>query len=126
MPLQPREEYFNIINSSDISIVSLDKRMTAPAIPGKLINLLAAKQPIIANVPSTNETAMIIKKAECGIITEPGNIDEMVEAIIKLKDNPELGRVMGIRGRQFLEEEINLEKNVVIYEHIFKSIVGQG
>lgn len=126
MSLQPREEYFNIINSSDISIVSLDKRMTAPAIPGKLINLLAAKQPIIANVPSTNETALIIKKAKCGIVTEPGNIDEIAKAIIKLKDNPELRREMGIRGRQFIEEEINLEKNVAVYEHIFKSIIDQG
>lgn len=126
MPLQPREEYFNIINSSDISIVSLDKRMTAPAIPGKFINLLAAEQPIIANVPSTNETALIIKKAKCGIVTEPGNNDEIAKAIIKLKDEPELRRKMGVRGRQFLEEEMNLEKNVVVYEHIFKSIVAQG
>jgi colanic acid biosynthesis glycosyl transferase WcaI len=126
MPLQPRDEYFNIINSSDISIVSLDKRMTAPAIPGKLINLLAAKQPIIANVPPTNETALIIKKVKCGIVTEPGNIDEIAKAIIKLKYNPKIRWEMGIRGRQFIEEEINLEKNVVVYEHIFKSIVAQG
>ncbi|MCK4736597.1 MAG: glycosyltransferase family 4 protein, partial [Methanophagales archaeon] len=48
LPLQPREEYFNIVNSSDISTVSLDDRMKAPCLPGKLINLLALKQPIIA------------------------------------------------------------------------------
>ncbi|MCK4734882.1 MAG: hypothetical protein KAT65_20685, partial [Methanophagales archaeon] len=51
---------------------------------------------------------------------------EIARAIIKLKDNPEIRREMGIRGRQFIEEEINLEKNVVVYEHIFQSIMDQG
>lgn len=126
IPLQPRDEYFNIINSSDISIVTLDKRMTAPAIPGKLINLLAARKPIIGNVPLTNETALIIKKAKCGIVTESGNINKIVKTIIKLKNNPELRKEMGIRGRQFLLEKMNLEKTVVVYEKIFKSIAVQA
>ncbi len=122
LPLQPRHEYFNIINSSDISIVSLDKRMSAPALPGKFINLLGVKQPIIANVPSSNDVAHIVKNSKCGIVTESGNIDQLVNAIIKLKNDPKLRKECGLRGRQFLEEEMNLEKNVCIYEQIFKSI----
>jgi Glycosyltransferase len=124
MPLQSRDEYFNIINSSDISIVSLDKRMTAPAMPGKLINLLAVKQPIIANVPAFNGTAHVVEKAQCGVVTEPGNINQLANAIITLKDNPELRAEAGLRGRRFLEEEMNLEKSAVLYEQIFKSALN--
>jgi len=123
MPLQSRNEYFNIINSSDISIVSLDKRMTAPCLPGKLINLLGVGQLIIANVPLDSETAYVIKKAKCGIVVEPGNVDELAKAIIKLKDDPELRKELGNNGRIFLEENMNLEKNIEKYEKIFKSLI---
>ena len=124
MPLQPREEYFNIINSSDISIVSLDKRMTTPALPGKFINLLGVKQPILANVPAINDIAKIVTSSNCGIVTEPENIDQIVDAIIKLKDNTKFKEECGARGHEFLEKEMNLEKNVKIYEEIFESFLN--
>ena len=125
LPLQPREEYFNIINSSDISIVSLDNRMKAPCLPGKLINLLAVKQPVLASVPSDSEAAYVIKKGRCGIAVEPGNIDRFADAILKMKDNPELKKGLGENGRKFVEEHMDLEKNVSKYEEIF-GIGGKG
>jgi glycosyltransferase involved in cell wall biosynthesis len=112
LPLQPREEYFNIINSSDISIVSLDDRMKAPCLPGKLINLLAVKQPVIAIVPQESETTRVIQKAKCGIVVEPGNIEELKKAILKLKDDLQLRKDFGEYGRKFVEENMDLEKNV--------------
>ena len=125
LPLQPREEYFNIINSSDISIVSLDNRMKAPCLPGKLINLLAVKQPIIAIAPHESETARVIQEANCGIVVEPRNIEELKKAILKLKDNQEFRTEFGEYGRKFLEKNMNLEKNVTKYEEIF-GIIGKG
>lgn len=123
LPLQPREEYFNIINSSDISIVSLDKRMSAPALPGKFINLLGVKQPILANVPAINDVAKIVTSSNCGIVTEPGNIDQIVNAIITLKANSKFREECGAKGHEFLEMEMNLEKNEMIYENIFNSLI---
>ena len=123
LPLQPREEYFNIINSSDISLVSLDNRMKAPCLPGKLINLLGVKQPILSSVPSDSEAAYVIKKAKCGIVTEPGNIEQMSDAISRLKNNQELRNELGENGRKFVEENMDLEKNVMRYEDIFDGVL---
>jgi len=123
LPLQPREEYFNIINSSDISIVSLDNRMKAPCLPGKLISLLGMQQPIIASVPSDSETAYVVKKVNCGIAVEPGDIEEFEKAILKLKNNQELKKEFGENGRKFLEENMGLEKIVTRYEEIFEGIL---
>ena len=125
LPLQPREEYFNIINSSDISIVSLDDRMKAPCLPGKLINLLAVKQPVIAVVPQESETTRVIQKAKCGVVVEPENTEELYDTILKLKDDPELRKNLGEKGRKFLEENMDLEKNVGLYEEIFNSLLNQ-
>lgn len=123
MPYKPRDEYFNIINSSDISIVSLDKRMNTPVLPGKFMNLLGVGQPILANVPSCNDVAFIVKNSNCGIVTEPENVDQMVNAIIKFKEDAEFRKECGPRGRQFMEKEMNLEKNVLKYEDVFKSML---
>ncbi|CAD6490850.1 MAG: Glycosyl transferases group 1 [Candidatus Argoarchaeum ethanivorans] len=125
LPLQPREEYFNIINSSDISTVSLDDRMKAPCLPGKLINLLALKQPIIAIVPNDSETAQVIQKAKCGVVVEPGNTEELERSILKLKDNIEFRKELGENGREFLEENMILEENVAVYEEIFNLLLNQ-
>ncbi len=60
MPLQPRDEYYNIISSSDINLISLDERMKAPCVPGKTINLFASGKPVIAIVAGDSETAYVM------------------------------------------------------------------
>jgi len=123
LPFQPRDEYFNIINSSDISLVSLDNRMNAPCLPGKLINLMGLEQPIIASVPYESEASYVVKKGECGIIVESGDTDGLTGAILKLRNSPESRKNMGLRGKTFLERNMNLEENVIKYEHLFNSII---
>jgi colanic acid biosynthesis glycosyl transferase WcaI len=123
LPFQPRNEYLNIVNSSDISIVSLDKRMTAPCLPGKLTNILALKQPIIGIVSPESETANFIRRVKCGILVEPGDVNGFKNAISKLKENPDLRKTLGENGRKFVENEMNLEKNVELYQDIFTRMV---
>ena len=119
LPLQPREKYFNIINSSDVSLISLDSRMHTPCLPGKTINLMAFNQPIIAIVPEDSETADVIRKARCGMIVKPGDIDSISSNILYLKEHILERKIMGENGRNYLEDNMNLEKNLIVYEQIF-------
>jgi colanic acid biosynthesis glycosyl transferase WcaI len=125
-PLQPKEVYYNIIQSSDISIVSLDSRMTAPCLPGKFTNLLGAGQVILANVPRVNDVSKIITQFKCGITIEPGNITKFEQAINELKDNKQLTNELRRNGRMFFEENMNLELNVMKYEGIFTMLKEEG
>jgi len=122
LPLQPRDEYFNVINSSDINVVTLDKRMSAPALPGKFINLLGVRRPILANIPRGNDVGQIVKDYDCGIVTEPGNPEQICAAVMKLKADSKYREECGARGWMFLQEEMNLDKNVEVYEGIFRSL----
>jgi glycosyltransferase involved in cell wall biosynthesis len=123
LPFQPRNEYFNIVNSSDISIVSLDERMRAPCLPAKLTNILSLKQPIIGIVSPESETANFIRRAKCGVLVEPGDVNGFKNAILKLKENPDLRKTLGENGRKFVENEMNLEKQVELYQDIFTRMV---
>jgi len=124
LPLLPRAEYFNLVNSSDTSFVSLDERMKAPCLPGKMINLMACSQPIIAMVAEESETAGVIREAGCGIVVKPGDVESIRSAILRLKADASLRESMGKSGRRYLEEGMNLEKNVALYEEIFHPLVG--
>lgn len=125
-PLQRNDVYFNIINSSDISIISLDSRMTAPCLPGKFVNLLGAGQAILANVPNINDVSKIVTNYKCGVAIEPGNVVQFEQAIRKLKDNKQQISEMGRNGRKFLEENMNLERNSMRYEEIFIMLNKEG
>lgn len=125
LPLQPRDEYFNIINSSDISLVSLDERMKAPCIPGKILNLMAERKPLIATVPYDSETAQVIMNSNSGITVMPGNSEELAKAILRLKDNPIILKRLGENGRKFVEKNMDLDGNVIKYENIFNKIINK-
>lgn len=124
LKFKPRDEYFNIVNSSDISIVSLDKRMKAPCLPGKLTNLLAMKQGIIGIVSAESETANFIKKVKCGIVVEPGDINGFKNTILRFKDDLELIKEFGENGREFIEKNMDLKKNTQIYEILFNELTS--
>ncbi len=126
LPLLPHTEYFNLVNSSDVSFVSLDERMKAPCLPGKTINLMACSQPIVAMAAGRSETADVIRKAGCGIVVKPGDVAGTRSAILCLKEGASLREAMGSNGRNFLEENMNLEKNVALYEEIFCALAGDG
>lgn len=122
LTLQPRDMYFNIINSSDISVVALDDRMKAPCIPGKLINLMAMRQPIIAIVPEDCETAKVIHRSKNGILVNPGDIVGLKQAIIHLCSDTGSLEILGENGKDFLEKNMNLINAVLRYENIFRML----
>lgn len=126
LPLLPRIEYFNLINSSDVSFISLDERMKAPCVPGKTINLMACNQPIIATAAGESETANVIRKAECGVVVKPGDVASIRSAVLRLKEGASLREAMGSNGRRYLEKNMSLEKNVALYEEIFHVLTGDG
>ncbi|MCX6750574.1 MAG: glycosyltransferase, partial [Candidatus Pacearchaeota archaeon] len=125
LPLQDRDEYFNIVNSSDLCLISLDERMRAPCFPGKTINLLAAGKPIIAITDRRSETARIISEADCGEVIEPNDITGLQNSIVRFYSSPQQGIIFGEHGRHFLERNMSLKNSVQFYEKITAKITSE-
>ena len=119
MEMQPRDEYYNILNSSDLALIVLDQRMKAPLIPGKTVNIMACGKPVLAIVPEESETARVITVAECGLVSEPSDIEDIVKNLLLLKNDPHMRERMGRNGREFVENNMDLDKNLQRYEEIF-------
>jgi colanic acid biosynthesis glycosyl transferase WcaI len=123
MPLQPRDEYYNIINSSDINLISLDDRMKAPCVPGKTINLFATGKPVIAIVAGESETAYVMNSIHADLVIRPGDVNALKNAILRLKNDRSLMNEVGLAQRHFFEEKMSLEGNVIAYEQIFEKLM---
>ncbi len=92
-----------------------------------LFNAMVCGKPILANKGSS--TAIKVYREDCGVVVDANNIKEIKEAIIKLRDNPELCEELGANARKAYEEryswEIMEERLVDLYRELIGE-VGQG
>jgi glycosyltransferase involved in cell wall biosynthesis len=83
----------------------------------KFFSYMQARVPIIG--PNFGEVGMAVRMADCGLLVDTANIDEVSEAIIKLLDRPDMTSRMAANGRKAFLEHFNWEKE----EQKFLSLV---
>lgn len=106
---RPKEEVPSILNASDVALVHLKPRhVFETVIPSKLFESMAAELPVILGV--RGEADRILSEAKAGILIEPGNSDDLVEAAEHLRDNPDVRREYGMSGRDYVNTYFNWEK----------------
>ncbi len=74
-------------------------------LPNKLFDYMLLGLPVIAS--DLPEIRMIISKADCGILVDPGSVNDIADAIAYLFDNPGEARRMGANGRRAVLETYN-------------------
>lgn len=81
------------------------------------IEAQAMEIPVVASNIGGVPEALIDGKT--GILVEPGNVEQLSCAIIKLIRNRDVMTDMGKAGRQFVLENYDIEKNVLLFEQIY-------
>jgi glycosyltransferase involved in cell wall biosynthesis len=126
LPTQPLGICPQILNASDLCFLSLNKAMSRPPIPGKLLNIFSAGKPVVASIPVHGEAAEIIKKYQCGISVDPGNPTELARAIYKLYNNRSLINQMGENGRRLAVAVFSRQIAVAKYESLFNGLINNS
>jgi glycosyltransferase involved in cell wall biosynthesis len=77
--------------------------MAGLSVPSKLYGIMAAGRPVIFIGPKESESAMVIRKAECGHVINPGDVDGGVSALMTYyRHREEIGR-QGQAARRYFE-----------------------
>jgi glycosyltransferase involved in cell wall biosynthesis len=92
-----KDKLVQILKSADILMVPLKIQLTG-AVPSKLYEAMSMGKPVILIAGS--EAEKIVNAANCGLVVHPGDIDQLVSAIIHLKTHSEERKQMGANGRQ--------------------------
>jgi glycosyltransferase involved in cell wall biosynthesis len=88
----------------------------------KLSEAMMAQKPVIV----TRDTAMaeLVTREDCGLTVDPENVGEIRQAIMMLKNDPDLCRRLGANGRRAYEQkysrEIMEKRQLDLYEKIFR------
>jgi glycosyltransferase involved in cell wall biosynthesis len=126
LPLQPREAYLKIIRASDVCFVSLKKDFRSPAVPSKLLDIMAYGRPAIANVPLEGDAPKIIMTAKCGLCVVPQNPEALRNAILDLYNSPHSRRVMGKNAKRYFKDHFSLKSCMMSYEKIFAEVTSKA
>ncbi len=124
-PMQPRKKYPLVLAASDISLITLKKEVVTPVVPSKLLSIMASGRPVIASLNLNGDVPGIINEAKCGIVVSPDDPERLVEAILKLYQNPKLCDEMGINGRKYVEENFSIKSCVSMYEDLAEQLLAK-
>src|SRR5213594_2424204 len=106
LPNQPKSSMPALLNSTYAAIISLKPLdLFRSALPSKMFESMAVGQPLVAAL--WGEGADVVKAAACGLVTEPGDAQELRDAVESLARDPEQARTMGRHGREYVAEHYN-------------------
>jgi len=103
LPFQPAEKLGEVLTGCHVSLVSLRSGLEGMAVPSKIYGILAAGTPVIALVPGKSEITYIVEEENCGYVIEPGDVNGLLDAILKLKSDEKLRTEMGSNARRAFE-----------------------
>jgi len=107
-------------NISDINIFPVQEMVGKFDIPLVVVEAMACKKPVIvSNIPVLEE---FVKNNETGIVVEKQSPEQLAEAILEIKNNPEKMNQIGESARKFCEENFDIKKIAKKYEEIYLSL----
>ena len=117
---QPRERIPMFLSAADICLVPLiESKVFGITIPSKTYECMAVGRPIITNI--RGDVRELIENSNCGVYVEPGQPEQLKEAICRLYQDRTLCKTLGRNGRQrvlrdFSRQQIAAKYNSVLEE----------
>ncbi|MEM5016264.1 glycosyltransferase family 4 protein [Metabacillus indicus] len=123
LPYQSKEFIKYSLNAADVHLVVNQKGIKGVSVPSKIYGVMAAGKPILGVLEQGSEAQMLIDNSKCGVVIEPKEYSEIIEAIQKLysMDRNKL-RQVGLNGRDYLEQFLKREISINKYRQVLKEV----
>lgn len=119
-PLQPFEKVSQVYSLGDACIVSCKAGLGGSAMPSKTWTIMSCGRPVVANFDE-GDLKDILENNQCGVFSHAGNVQEFVNAIKALQENPEQCKEMGSNARQFILDNLTKEVGTRKYVDVIRS-----
>jgi putative colanic acid biosynthesis glycosyltransferase WcaI len=108
LPFQPYSELPDVLASGDVLVVLLEADAAVFSVPSKVLSYHCARRALLAAVPEGNLAARTIKRARSGIVVDPRNVEELVDATRRLLADPEQREAMAARARNYADANFDI------------------
>ncbi|MCI1590677.1 MAG: glycosyltransferase family 4 protein [Heyndrickxia oleronia] len=115
----PKKEYDQLLRSADVGLIFLDKRFTIPNFPSRLTSYFEYSLPVLAATDKHTDLKNILIESNSGFWCESGDLDSFIHLAKSLADNNVLRKQMGLKGRDYLEDNYDIRKTAnIIMKHL--------
>lgn len=122
MPAQPRERIPAFIQASDVCLVTLRQApVNDVIIPFRMLEFMACARPVLLS--ASGESARILHDANAGLTIEQGNAAALADAILRLRQDPDLRQRAGDHGRRYIARNFSRRQMALSYLEVLKDAV---
>jgi colanic acid biosynthesis glycosyl transferase WcaI len=89
--------------AADVLVLPTHRAGSLSSVPSKLIAYMLSGRAILSGVEGGSDTAVILHKAQCGVVVKPEDPQAMAEELHKLIGMPEQIVQMGVNARRYAE-----------------------
>lgn len=105
-PPLPKKTMPALLNTADCVVVPLrDLELFRGALPTKMFEAMACGKPVVLAIPGEAED--LIKEAGAGLCVRPGDSKGIHDAILRLINDTEAAKHMGVRGRTYVKSHFS-------------------
>jgi colanic acid biosynthesis glycosyl transferase WcaI len=119
---RPRSDQSLFLNACDIAMVSLLKGMNGEGVPSRMYNIMAAGKPVIVIANYDSESAMVVMEEGIGWVVPPDRPEQLANAIMSARSDPERLARMGRRARRAAETKYSRDIIVEAYKALIENI----
>ncbi|MEE2973508.1 MAG: glycosyltransferase family 4 protein [Planctomycetota bacterium] len=123
-PYQPRERLDELLSAADLHLVSLLEGVEGIMVPSKLFGILAAGRPALFIGDDRSEISRVVVENDCGSSVRQGDVDSLVEEIVRYADDPEARIAAGDRARRALVEEHGARHRLEAWRALLEELAG--
>ncbi len=121
LPNQPKSTMPALLNVAYAGVISLRPLdVFRSALPSKMFESMAVGQPLVAAL--WGEGSDLVRDADCGIVTMPGDAEQMRDAVETLAREPARAKEMGLNGRRYVDEHFNRDKIAVRLRELLREV----
>jgi glycosyltransferase involved in cell wall biosynthesis len=122
VPQQLREKVPDYIAASDACLVLLKKsEVFETVIPTKMLEFMSCARPVILGVGG--QAREMIECSRAGVCIEPENVDQLCDAILKLRKEDWLRETLGRNGREYIIRNLSRERTADEYLLVLNDVI---
>jgi glycosyltransferase involved in cell wall biosynthesis len=116
-----RDEVARMLNEAWAALLPL-KGSVEMGISSKLYEYQAARKPIVCC--SKGQQGRYVSETKSGIVVKPGDYEALAKAILYLRENRDLADRLGASGRQYVENNLSIERIGFQMKDIFRLVIA--
>ena len=120
---QDRADLNDLLACADLGLAPLKAGMSSTSVPSKILGLMAAGIPVIAQAEPQSDTALLVEESKAGVICSPEDAHALANAIVDLTQKKKQTKEMGRSGRAYIENHLSQNAIVTQYESLFLRVI---